>query len=169
MHQMSGGHNAMVAPQDFPDGARRARQRGLTLLEGRITRQVIENGFGSWHALEVFWRLIANSQDAFFHQWIDWCRGSLVAAWQAKQDRAIPGRGTTDAFDPFVDKAERTANSGGKLGLCPLRMIVQQASEQGSIGYPSLILHEVYSLCRGQFSFLLTVYCSSALSCLFAR
>src|SRR5207253_1033579 len=129
---------------------------------GGITREGRENGFGSGHALEVSWRLIANSQDAFFHQGIDGCRGSLVAARQAKQDCAISRRGTTNAFDPFVDKAERTANSGGKLGLCPLRMIVQQASVQGSIGYPSLILHEVYSLHRGQFSFLLTLSCSSA-------
>ena len=52
--------NTIVGPQHFPDRARGARQvRSLGKALG-VAGQVVEQRFGSWHPLQVLWRLVSH-------------------------------------------------------------------------------------------------------------
>src|SRR5215467_14161011 len=58
--------DAACLAQNPPDGRLRARQTHASLFEHRIALEVVEDGFWSWDALQVLWRLHTHLQDALY-------------------------------------------------------------------------------------------------------
>jgi hypothetical protein len=113
-----------------------------------IATEVVENGLRTWHPLEVLGWLIANGENALFDLWSALRIRGLASRRRAEEDGEIACGRAAKALDPLFDKAERSTDGSGELGLRPVGMSLSQAVQESTISNPSCVVHRIGSFLR---------------------
>ena len=120
--------------QEAINGATGARQALPTGGQFGITRQIIQQGFGSRRPSQAFRGLITQFKNALNHVLADAFARVLARPRLASQDALILRRRFAQAFAPLLDPAQRHAQRLGILLACPGRVQTQQPTQIGAGG-----------------------------------
>ncbi len=114
--------------QNFPDGARGARESQTRSGQISIVMQIVENGTRPRGAPQVLWRASTDLDDALDHAYVGRWWWRMTSARVRKEHLHILGISCAKALEPFFDEATRASEKGSKLALRPVRMMVSQPS-----------------------------------------
>jgi hypothetical protein len=106
-----------------------------------VTVEVVQKSFRTRRALEVFWWLVADGEDAQGGSGIERRRGVFASGGTAPQDGLFIGRCGEQAFDPLLDPVVRAPDLVSVLLIRPGGMGAQQFTQMGTVSHEWCFFH----------------------------
>lgn len=125
--------NALIAGQNLPDGAGRARHQATRCLEHLVTSQIVQDSLRTWRALQVFRGMIADVQDSLDGCWTGLGWWVFAGGGATPQRRFIVSRGFPQALHPFLDPSQRTVKLISVFLTRPVGVVAEQFAQVGTV------------------------------------